>query len=54
MMNVSNDSNISNRLSPKGKPADIQTVKNGVRRSFTRVYRISSKNNNNKRGKNLH
>ena len=30
MMNVGNNSNTTNRLSPKGKPADIQTVKNGV------------------------
>lgn len=52
-MNVGINSNTSNRLSPKGKPADIQTVKNGVRRSFTRVYCINSKNNN-KRKKNLH
>lgn len=52
-MNVGNNSNTTNRLSPKGKPADIQTVKNGVRRSFTRAYCINSKNNN-KRKKNLH
>ena len=52
-MNVGINSNTSNRLSPKGKPADIKTVKNGVRRSSTRVYYINSKNNN-KRKKNLH
>ena len=52
-MNVGINSNTSNRLNPKGKPADIKTVKNGVRRSSTRVYYINSKNNN-KRKKNLH